>query len=183
LSQKQIITNGWLSGCRHLHSPYYSNRSENAEIALLVIHNISLPRGDFLNGNISKLFLGYIEKDDALVGNHPIEVSAHLLINRLGEVTQFVSFDLKAWHAGLSEFEGRKNCNDFSIGIELEGADDIEYTDVQYRVLNGLIEILKSHYPLRHIVGHSDIAPSRKTDPGPAFDWARVNFTSDEGVS
>ncbi len=104
-----------------------------------------------------------------------MEVSAHLLIKRDGLIIQFVPFDKHAWHAGESNFNGRANCNDFSIGIELEGTDDIAYTDAQYEHLNAVIKTLKSHYPINNIVGHNDIAPGRKTDPGASFDWSKIN--------
>lgn len=147
--------------------------------ALIVVHGISLPPGQFGSGDIEALFTNKLDPTA-----HPyfaevahLEVSAHFLIRRTGEVVQFVSADERAWHAGVSSWCGREHCNDFSIGIELEGTDDAPYEDPQYEALAALISLLRNHYPsIRSdaIVGHSDIAPGRKTDPGPAFDWQRV---------
>lgn len=144
-----------------------------------MVHGISLPPGQFGSGDIEALFTNKLDPTA-----HPyfaevahLEVSAHFLIRRTGEVLQFVSTDERAWHAGVSSWCGREHCNDFSIGIELEGTDDTPYEDAQYNVLVALISVLLNHYPsIRSdaIVGHSDIAPGRKTDPGPAFDWQRV---------
>jgi len=145
---------------------------------MLVIHNISLPPGEFGGPWIEHLFTNTLDPS-----RHPyfaeiaeLRVSAHLLINREGEVVQFVPFDKKAWHAGKSLFAGEENCNEFSIGIELEGCDDREFTDIQYERLAELTRYLRDCYPAivpERIVGHSDIAPGRKTDPGPCFDWQR----------
>ncbi|WP_432696286.1 1,6-anhydro-N-acetylmuramyl-L-alanine amidase AmpD [Marinobacterium sp. YM272] len=154
------------------------NERPNCEISLLVIHNISLPPGQFGGQGIRQLFTNCLDPDEHPYYRdiHQLEVSAHLLIDRHGKVTQFVPFDKRAWHAGRSCFDGREACNDFSIGIELEGADDTPYTDAQYRVLAQITATLMQAYPqinLDRICGHSDIAPGRKTDPGPAFDWRR----------
>jgi AmpD protein len=145
---------------------------------LLVIHNISLPPGCYGGDAIERFFTNCLDCDE-----HPfyreirgVEVSAHLLIRRGGELVQFVDFEERAWHAGQSQFAGRENCNDFSIGIELEGADEDPYTGEQYRVLAGVTNTLQHRYPglgMDRLVGHCDIAPGRKTDPGPAFDWRR----------
>jgi AmpD protein len=172
------IVDHWLHGAQRVHSPNHSERPPGAEISLLVIHNISLPPGQFGGPWISDLFCNQLTAD-----YHPyfadicqLRVSAHLLIRRDGEVLQYVSFDRKAWHAGKSVFEGREECNEFSIGIELEGANDVPFTDFQYERLQQISRLLLAHYPaltLDRITGHSDIAPGRKTDPGPCFDWAR----------
>lgn len=169
---------GLLSGARRVLSPHCDNRPVDSSIDLLVIHGISLPPGQFGAGWIEAFFQGHLAADA-----HPYfaeiaaqRVSAHLLIRRHGEVAQFVPFHRRAWHAGVSSFEGRSACNDFSIGIELEGCDDIPYEDVQYRMLADVTRVLMNVYPAitpERIVGHSDIAPGRKTDPGPAFDWKR----------
>ena len=166
----------WLSGARRLISPNHDDRPEGTYINLLVIHGISLPPGEFGGPYIDKFFFFFLIADD-----HPyfaeiieLQVSAHILINRDGEITQYVPFDKRAWHAGTSEFRGRSCCNDFSIGIELEGDDEQPYTKAQYRSLAALTGLLKSQWPgitKDHIVGHCQIAPGRKTDPGPAFDW------------
>jgi Negative regulator of beta-lactamase expression len=169
------MEHGWLVPCRHLPSPHHNARPE-AEVSLLVIHGISLPPGEFGGHWIDDLFLGRLAADA-----HPyfasiagLQVSAHCLIRRDGELVQFVSFEERAWHAGVSEFAGRKACNDFSIGIELEGTDSSGYTKEQYQQLATLTCLLMESYPAitpGRIVGHSDIAPGRKTDPGLSFDW------------
>jgi AmpD protein len=169
---------GWLTGARACPSPNFNARPEGESVSLLVIHNISLPPGEFGGGCVEDFFCNQLDHD-----RHPffdeirgVEVSAHFLIDREGEVTQFVSTDDRAWHAGVSVFEGREGCNDFSVGIELEGTDDQPYTDAQYRTLVGVTKVLRQRYPAIHphrITGHSDIAPGRKTDPGPGFDWER----------
>ena len=166
-------------GANFVASPNCDARPDGAVVDLLVIHNISLPPGEFGGGYVHELFQNSL---DASV--HPyfeeikgMEVSSHLLIERDGRLTQFVPFNMRAWHAGQSCFEGREGCNDFSIGIEMEGADDVPFKDAQYDVLNAVVLCLKMTYPglyKNQIVGHSDIAPGRKTDPGPAFDWNRL---------
>jgi len=166
-----------IRGARFLPSPNCNERPEG-EISLLVIHNISLPPGQFGGGQIESLFCNRLDWDA-----HPffteirgLEVSAHLLIDRAGTLTQFVPFDRRAWHAGRSCFQGREACNDFSIGIELEGTDELPYTERQYERLIQVTRALLNTYPdltPERIVGHCQIAPGRKTDPGPAFDWAR----------
>jgi AmpD protein len=173
------IHQGWLSSARRVPSPNANTRPKGTPISLLVVHNISLPPEQFENGYIEQFFTNQLDS-----AAHPyfteiadMTVSAHLLITRAGEVIQFVPFAQRAWHAGQSCFRGRDNCNDFSIGIELEGADAISYTDVQYAVLAQVAVCLMAAYPeitLDAIVGHSDIAPGRKTDPGESFDWSRL---------
>ncbi len=163
---------------RFVPSPNCNERPSN-EVSLLVVHNISLPPGQFGTGCVEELFCNRLDWKahpffESIEG---LEVSAHLLIERSGEVIQFVPFDKRAWHAGKSSFLGRDNCNDFSIGIELEGTDDLPYTDAQYERLAQVVRIITKRYPLivpERIVGHSDIAPGRKSDPGPAFDWQRL---------
>lgn len=169
------LINGWLEGIRHQYSPNHDARDEAP--SLVVVHCASLPLGEFGNGLMEKLFMDEIDAKTHpelahwLVGR----VSAHFWINREGEVTQFVSCDDRAWHAGRSSFEGREACNDFSIGIELEGCDHLPYTDAQYASLNAVLAALKVTYPINAVVGHEHIAPGRKTDPGPCFDWSRVS--------
>ena len=170
---------GWLGGVRRVASANCNPRPAGTLPELIVVHGISLPPGQFGSGDIEALFTNRLDPTA-----HPyfaevahLEVSAHFLIRRTGEVMQFVSTDERAWHAGVSSWCGREHCNDFSIGIELEGTDDAQYEDPQYEALAALISVLRNHYPsIRSdaIVGHSDIAPGRKTDPGPAFDWQRV---------
>ena len=157
-------------------SPNYNDRPDPADISLLVIHNISLPPGQFGGPYIEDLFLNRLDPEQ-----HPyfqdisqLTVSSHFLIRRDGSVLQFVTCDKRAWHAGVSSFGGRQNCNDFSLGIELEGADDVAYEAAQYDVLIAVTALLQQHYPAitdDRITGHENIAPGRKTDPGPAFDW------------
>ncbi|HET7649925.1 MAG TPA: 1,6-anhydro-N-acetylmuramyl-L-alanine amidase AmpD [Gammaproteobacteria bacterium] len=169
---------GALSGARQLASPHCDDRPAQAGIDLLVIHGISLPPRQFGGVWIEDFFLGHLRADvhPYFESIAPQRVSAHLLIRRDGEVVQFVPFQRRAWHAGVSIFEGRTACNDFSIGIELEGCDDIPYEATQYNALDAVTHALMQAYPAitpQRIVGHSDIAPGRKTDPGPAFDWPR----------
>lgn len=174
--EQDPIQDGWLNTARRLPSPNFDKRPEGIGVDLLVVHGISLPPGEFGGGHIFELFTNTLDPDA-----HPyfadiahLRVSAHLLIRRDGEIWQFVPFERRAWHVGVSSFEGREACNDFAIGIELEGTDALAYTQAQYRQLAAVSGVLMDHYsgltPDR-IVGHSDIAPGRKTDPGPAFDW------------
>lgn len=160
-------------------SPHYDQRPEGMVIDMVVVHCISLPPGEFGSSAIPEFFCGKLD-----TGSHPafadiasLRVSAHLLIRRRGEIIQFVPFDKRAWHAGESSFQGRSRCNDFSIGIELEGTDHLPYEKAQYQQLQNVLVLLKHAYPAiteERIVGHVDIAPNRKTDPGPAFDWSSL---------
>ena len=170
---------GRLTQARFAASPNRDARPDREEPELLVVHGISLPPGEFGGGEIEALFTNTLDWDahPYFDGIRGLEVSAHLLIRRDGEVVQFVPFIDRAWHAGESRFHGRSRCNDFSIGIELEGEDETPYTDAQYAALVAVIEALKHAYPKitnRNIAAHSDIAPGRKSDPGPAFDWLRL---------
>lgn len=170
------IVNGWLSDVDKVKSPHYSPREPETSISLLVVHNISLPPGQFGGPYITDLFLGELspDADPYFQEIYQLQVSAHCLIRRDGQIIQYVSFDDKAWHAGVSSYEGREKCNDFSIGIELEGTDSIPYTEIQYQQLVCLVKKLQEYYPLishNQLVGHCDIAPGRKTDPGESFDW------------
>ena len=172
------INNGWLCPASEVPSPNIDSRPDVADISLLVIHNISLPPNQFGGGYISQFFTNCLDPaaDEYFAEISELKVSSHLLIDRLGNITQYAPFAARAWHAGVSQFEGRESCNDFSIGIEMEGADDIAYTDRQYEVLVSVSKVLCEQYPLitqDRIVGHSHIAPGRKTDPGEAFDWGR----------
>jgi AmpD protein len=164
------------TGVRFVASPNCDARPAEARIELIVVHNISLPPGEFGGPGIVDLFLNRLQPDahPYYAGIAQLRVSAHFLIRRDGEVLQFVPCAQRAWHAGVSSWRGRERCNDFSIGIELEGADDIPFEDAQYQRLCALIAPLRAHYPICEVTGHSDIAPSRKTDPGPAFDWKRI---------
>jgi AmpD protein len=170
---------GWIEGVRRVPSPNCDDRPDVDDLGLIVIHGISLPPGEFGGAWIERLFCNDLppDVDPFFATIKGLTVSAHVLIDRAGALTQFVPFASRAWHAGASEYRGRPACNDFSIGIELEGADDIPYTQAQYVALAGLIKALRRAYPqLRRaaVVGHSDIAPGRKTDPGSAFEWPRL---------
>ena len=180
------IDQGWLSDIVHKPSPNFNSRPQGMCPQLVVIHNISLPAGEFGTGCVEALFCNALDCSahdsfNDLVG---LKVSAHLLVDRCGQITQFVSFDDRAWHAGVSSFKGRDNCNDFSIGIELEGTDNLAYTETQYSALRHVLMLLRRHYTLSDdaIVGHSDIAPGRKTDPGAAFDWQRISDVLNRSV-
>lgn len=167
-----------LAAARQLPSPNHDERPDPADISLLVIHAISLPPDQFGGPWISDLFLNRLDPDahPYFATIHTRRVSAHLCIFRDGAITQYVPFDRRAWHAGESFYEGRTRCNDFSIGIELEGCDTQPFTDAQYAALTAATRAILARYPRigpAHITGHSDIAPARKTDPGPCFDWAR----------
>jgi AmpD protein len=167
---------GLLRGARYIESPNCDDRPPAAEISLLVIHGISLPPGKFGGDGVLRLFTNTLDW-----AKHPfyetlrgLRVSAHFFVRRTGEIIQFVPCGRRAWHAGQSNWRGRGQCNDFSIGVELEGVDTRPYTERQYARLVRLGATLRRRYPIVEIVGHSDIAPGRKTDPGPAFDWGRL---------
>ena len=175
-----------LSGVRFVRSPHCDQRPPDMPVELVVIHGISLPPGEYGGAGVEQLFLGRLDPNA-----HPyyaeiahLEVSAHLFIRRDGSMIQFVPFTWRAWHAGDSRFGDRTRCNDFSIGIELEGVDTEPYTAVQYEQLGKVLEALRDRYPSLHSIrGHQDIAPWRKTDPGPAFDWGRLASRLPEGLS
>ena len=172
----RISDEGLLDGVRYIASPNCDERPAGALIELIVIHNISLPPGEFGGDAIVDLFLNRLDPaaHPYYAGVAQLRVSAHFLIRRDGEIIQFVPCTQRAWHAGVSLWRGRERCNDFSVGIEVEGADDIPFEDAQYERLTGLIAALKGRYPIVDVAGHSDIAPGRKTDPGVAFDWFRI---------
>jgi AmpD protein len=166
---------GWIPAARRVPSPNFDPRPPGMPVDLLVMHNISLPPGQFGSGDIEAFFQNRLDWS-----RHPfyeeirgVEVSAHFLVTREGELVQFVSCADRAWHAGLSDFFGRNRCNDFSIGIEMEGTDDLAFTLAQYDTAASLVRALCAACPVRAVAGHSDIAPGRKTDPGAHFDWQR----------
>jgi AmpD protein len=168
---------GWLPAARRLPSPNCDARPRDMPIELIVIHNISLPPGVFDGDAVIDLFTNRLDWDahpyyQAIRG---LRVSAHFFIRRKGALIKFVPCGLRAWHAGASNWQGRECCNDFSIGIELEGSDELPFSDAQYATLVPLVKRLRQAYPIRAVVGHSEIAPGRKTDPGPCFDWQRLN--------
>jgi AmpD protein len=170
------LTTGLLNVANYLSSPYYNERPEDVAIDMVVIHCIALPPATFGNSCIEAFFCGKLDfsADPYFETIKDLRVSAHLLISRQGAITQFVPFHQRAWHAGVSTFAGRGDCNDFSIGIELEGSDDLPYEKIQYEKLAAVTQALLNTYPAitqERIVGHSDIAPGRKTDPGKSFDW------------
>lgn len=173
---------GLLAGVRQVLSPNFDARPKGVAADLIVVHGISLPAGEFGGPWIDHLFAGDLRPDahPSLGEVATLRVSAHAVIRRDGNITQYVPFEMRAWHAGQSQYQGRNGCNDFSIGIELEGTDETPYTDAQYESLVTLIDALLATYPTlsaERIAGHSDIAPGRKTDPGPAFDWQRLRKT------
>ena len=180
MTELTIDDTGWLQTVEVMQSPNCDARPDNSEIKLIVIHGISLPPAEFGGGYIQQFFCNRLD-----VGAHEyfssiceLLVSAHCLIERDGNMVQFVSFLDRAWHAGDSNWHGEQGCNDFSVGIELEGTDDLSYTDQQYLALNRLISSLLARYPgidAESVCGHSDISPGRKTDPGPAFDWQKLS--------
>jgi AmpD protein len=164
---------GWLIDVTRIPSPNFDARPADVTVDLIVVHNISLPPGEFGGSDIFDLFTNQLDPtlDPYYETIHELRVSSHFLIRRDGELIQFVSCNNRAWHAGVSEWEGRENCNDFSIGIELEGTNDQRFESIQYEVLGKLTRSVRSRYPIRGVMGHSHIAPGRKTDPGPYFDW------------
>lgn len=166
---------GILAGATQIASPNADERPEDAVVTLLVVHGISLPPGEYGGDAIARLFANTLD-----FSAHPyyetlreLKVSSHFLIRRDGELLQFVPCARRAWHAGASVWRGRERCNDFSVGVELEGTDDQAYAGAQYLKLGALFLALRNRYPIVDVAGHADIAPPRKTDPGPAFDWGR----------
>ncbi|MCV2884922.1 1,6-anhydro-N-acetylmuramyl-L-alanine amidase AmpD [Aestuariibacter sp. AA17] len=172
------IKDGIINPSRVVFSDHHDERPAASDVSLLVIHNISLPPGQFGGGYIEQFFTGQLnpKAHPFFEEIHQMRVSSHLMISREGEVIQFVPLHRRAWHAGLSSFQGVERCNDYSIGIELEGTDTVPYTEAQYRALQQVTLAIQANYPritLGRIVGHNDIAPFRKTDPGPAFNWQK----------
>lgn len=176
----QPITDGWLNHVHRVVSPNCDHRPDPVDISLIVIHCISLPLGQFGGPWIDQLFTNTLTPNahPYFTAIHRLRVSSHLLIRRDGAVVQYVPLHLRAWHAGESQYCGRERCNDFSIGIELEGTETLPFTDAQYAALAVISNTLFAYYPrlsAARLTGHSDIAPGRKTDPGPLFDWARLH--------
>ena len=175
-SSLEITQEGLVEQARYIASPNHDARPTPGDISMIIIHNISLPPQQYGGDGVIELFTNNLNPDE-----HPyyaeiqgLKVSSHFFIRRTGELIQFVPCTMRAWHAGVSEWKGRQRCNDFSIGIELEGSDFDAFELAQYSTLNRLLAALVEHYPIRDIVGHSDIAPGRKTDPGPHFDWSKI---------
>ena len=171
----QLSKDGWIDDVACKKSPHYNSRP-NDSVKLLVVHGISLPRGEFGGEAVSQLFCGSLDcnSHSSFQSLKNLRVSAHFFIRRDGQLIQFVSCDKRAWHAGRSQWRGENDCNDFSIGVELEGADDIPYESKQYSALGELFAALEKHYPGMKITGHQHISPGRKTDPGEAFDWQKL---------
>jgi AmpD protein len=181
LDEAVIDVSGFLKGARFVPSPNFDERPPDIPISLLVVHAISLPPQRFGGNEVVEFFTNRLD-----AAAHPffetlrdLRVSAHFFIRRDGAVIQFVSCNLRAWHAGQSEWKGRPRCNDFSIGIELEGSDHVPFEDAQYAALARLANAIRRAYPIADVVGHADIAPGRKTDPGPCFDWPRFRAMLD----
>jgi AmpD protein len=179
------MSDGWLAEAVHCPSPNFDARPAGVAVSLVVVHAISLPPEEFGGPGVAQLFTNTLDS-----AAHPyyaticdLRVSAHFFIRRDGALIQFVSADARAWHAGASCWRGRERCNDFSVGIELEGSDTRPFEAAQYRRLTELIAVLRAHYPIEEVVGHSDIAPGRKTDPGSFFEWARVGGLPLAGAS
>jgi N-acetyl-anhydromuramoyl-L-alanine amidase len=169
-----IDASGLLEGVRFVASPNCDERPEGTAIELIVVHAISLPPGEFGGAAIEQLFLGSLDPSEHpyYAGIAALRVSAHFLVRRTGDLVQFVPCAKRAWHAGVSQWRARAACNDYSVGIELEGGDEAPFEERQYTVLAELTRAIERAYPIAEVVGHSDIAPGRKTDPGPCFDWA-----------
>lgn len=175
MKESRVDITDCLGNVRFIPSPNFDERPAGCAISLLVIHNISLPPDEFSGDGVIEFFTNSLDH-----GSHAyyqtlrgLRVSAHFFIRRNGEIIQFVPCEKRAWHAGESCWQGRSRCNDYSIGIELEGTDTVPFTDAQYVALTALTRALQKVYPISDIAGHSDIAPGRKTDPGPCFDWMR----------
>lgn len=171
-----LSDDGWLAAAQRRSSPNFDARPEGCPVSLIVVHAISLPPDEFGGPGVEQLFTNTLDP-----AAHPyydtikhLRVSAHFFIRRNGHLLQFVPVEARAWHAGASSWRGRERCNDFSIGVELEGCDSRPFEPIQYERLAELIEILRVRYPIEAVMGHSDIAPGRKTDPGPCFDWGRL---------
>ena len=183
--RQPLDDDGWLLGARRVVSPNFDPRPEDATVDLVVVHNISLPPGRFGGDGVERLFTNSLD-----ASAHPyyativdLRVSAHFFVRRSGALVQFVPCGVRAWHAGASRWKGRERCNDFSIGVELEGTDTRAFTARQYVRLARLVTLLQRRYPIADIAGHSDVAPGRKTDPGPAFDWRRLRSLLDPRIA
>ena len=174
-----IDANGVCAEAVSRPSPHLDERPPGERISLVVIHGISLPPGDFGGPHIDDLFLGKLDPEAHPYFRDvaPLRVSSHFVIRRDGTLLQYVPCAMRAWHAGASQWKGRERCNDFSVGIELEGADDVPYAEPQYETLAKLVRALFDRYGALDVAGHSDIAPGRKTDPGPYFDWTRFRLS------
>lgn len=180
MDKLEINAAGLAAGAEFVDSPNQDARPDGAEISLVVIHNISLPPQHYGGEGILQLFTNRLDPSEHpyYAEIHQLKVSSHFLIRRDGRLLQFVPCGQRAWHAGASQWQGRERCNDFSVGIELEGSDFDAFEDAQYTTLNRLLRAIRQRYPIEDIVGHCDIAPGRKTDPGPCFDWSKLQPSS-----
>lgn len=178
MSAWKIDPRGLLPAARFIASPNCDERPVDTDITMVVVHNISLPPRQYGSNDVTALFTNRLDPDahPYFAGICQNRVSAHFFIRRDGQLVQFVPCLQRAWHAGLSSWQGRERCNDFSVGIELEGCDTEDFEEVQYAVLNKLLAALLQAYPITDVVGHADIAPGRKTDPGPCFDWSKITI-------
>jgi AmpD protein len=176
IKKLKLSATGYIDSATQIASPNFDARPENTKIELIVIHNISLPPNIYGGPGVEQLFTNRLNPNEHpyYAEIHTRKVSSHFFIRRNGELIQFVSCLQRAWHAGVSSWQGRERCNDFSVGIELEGTDFEAFEPAQYNTLKQLVKALKKSYPIQHIVGHSDIAPDRKTDPGLYFEWAKI---------
>ena len=176
MAQRRVWQDGWWAGARRRSSPHFGPRPAGVAVTLAVVHSISLPPGHFAGSAVERLFANRLDCDEHPYydGLRGLKVSAHFFVRRSGRVLQFVSCDERAWHAGASSWRGRENCNDWSIGIELEGLEGQSFEPAQYRQLARLLAVLSRHYPLAEVVGHEHVAPGRKADPGPGFQWPRL---------
>jgi N-acetyl-anhydromuramoyl-L-alanine amidase len=167
---------GWWRDARRCKSPNFGPRPLGAQVSLVVIHSISLPPGEYGGDSVERLFTNRLDWDahPYYQGIRGLEVSSHFFVRRDGEVVQFVSCDERAWHAGASSWQGRNHCNDFSVGIELEGLEGERFEPPQYEALVPLLRALAARYPIAHVAGHEHVAPGRKMDPGPGFDWSAL---------
>ena len=176
MPQRRVWHHGWWAGATTVPSPNFGPRPTRERITLAVLHSISLPPGQYRGDAVRRLFTNRLDWDahPYYAGIRGLQVSAHFFIRRSGRTLQFVSCDQRAWHAGVSMWRGRENCNDWSVGIELEGLEGEVFEAAQYRQLARLLQSLARHYPLVEAVGHEHVAPGRKADPGPGFDWPRL---------
>ncbi len=176
IQKLKLSAAGYIDSATQIASPNFDARPENTKVELIVIHNISLPPNIYEGPGVVQLFTNQLNPNEHpyYAEIHTHKVSSHFFIRRDGELMQFVSTLQRAWHAGVSIWQGRERCNDFSVGIELEGSDFDAFENTQYKTLKSLLSCLQKSYPIQHVVGHSDIAPGRKTDPGPCFNWKKI---------
>ena len=178
--KRQAAAEGWLPEARRVLSPNHDRRPHGVAVSLVLLHSISLPRGEYGGGAVERLFTNRLDPAShrSFAELEGLRVSSHFLVRRGGELVQFVPLQARAWHAGASRWRGRERCNDFSVGIELEGTEDSEFSGAQYQRLARLVRTLREQLPIRELAAHSDVAPERKSDPGAGFNW--MGFLSDQ---